>query len=92
MDGIIGYTSSPLRIPLYLGILLMILSGVYVIGALIFADYVTSLALSAVLFALMLIGGLILVSIGIVGEYLARIYTEVKDRPKYLIAKTNCDK
>ena len=92
MDGIIGYTSSPLRIPLYLGIVLMILSCVYILGSLIFSDYVTSLAMSAILFAVLFVGGLILVSIGIVGEYLARIYTEVKDRPKYLIAKTNCDK
>ncbi|MBR2079888.1 MAG: glycosyltransferase family 2 protein [Clostridia bacterium] len=92
MDGIIGYTSSPLRIPLYLGILLIILSGFYIIGALLFSDYIDSVTLSAVLFAVMFIGGLILVSIGIAGEYLARIYTEVKDRPKYLIAKTNCDK
>ena len=92
MDGIIGYTSSPLRIPLYLGIVLMILSCVYILGSLIFSDYVTSLAMSVILFAVLFVGGLILVSIGIVGEYLARIYTEVKDRPKYLIAKTNCDK
>ena len=92
MDGIIGYTSSPLRIPLYLGIVLMLLSCVYILGSLIFSDYVTSLAMSAILFAVLFVGGLILVSIGIVGEYLARIYTEVKDRPKYLIAKTNCDK
>ena len=92
IDGIIGYTSSPLRIPLYLGIVLMILSCVYILGSLIFSDYVTSLAMSAILFAVLFVGGLILVSIGIVGEYLARIYTEVKDRPKYLIAKTNCDK
>ena len=45
-----------------------------------------------VLFAILFVGGLILISLGIAGEYLARIYTEVKDRPKYLIAKTNCDK
>ena len=43
----------------------------------------------AILFGVLFVGGLILVSIGIAGEYLARIYTEVKDRPKYLIAKTN---
>lgn len=92
MDGIIGYTSSPLRIPLYLGILLILLSGIYVVGAILFSDYVDSVTLSAILFAVMFVGGLILISIGIAGEYLARIYTEVKNRPKYLIAKTNCDK
>ena len=92
LDGIIGYTSSPLRIPLYLGILMVIASCLYVFGALLFSDYVDSLAHCAILFAVLFVGGLILLSIGIAGEYLARIYTEVKDRPKYLIAKTNCDK
>lgn len=95
MDGIIGYTSSPLRIPLYLGILMIIFSGIYAIGVLIHlitVGYVFSLTLRAIMFGILFVGGLILISIGIAGEYLARIYTEVKDRPKYLIAKTNCDK
>ncbi len=95
MDGIIGYTSSPLRIPLYLGILMILFSGVYAIGVLVHlvaAGYVFSLTLRAIMFGILFVGGLILISIGIAGEYLARIYTEVKDRPKYLIAKTNCDK
>ena len=92
IDGIIGYTSTPLRIPLYLGILMIISSFLFIIGAGLFSDYVESLGHCAIIFAVLLVGGLILVSIGIAGEYLARIYTEVKDRPKYLIAKTNCDK
>ena len=93
MDGIIGYTSSPLRIPLYLGILLMAVSCIYALGVIIklcVIGYVFSLTLRAILFGVLFVGGLILLSIGIAGEYLARIYTEVKDRPKYLIAKTNC--
>lgn len=95
MDGIIGYTSTPLRIPLYLGILMIILSGIYAFGVvikLIVAGHIFSLTTRAILFGILFVGGLILISIGIAGEYLARIYTEVKDRPKYLIAKTNCDK
>ena len=93
MDGIIGYTSSPLRIPLYLGIIMLLLSGIYAVGMIIAAavtDVVFSFISVAALFCILFIGGLILISIGIVGEYLARVYTEVKDRPKYLIAKTNC--
>ena len=95
LDGIIGYTSSPLRISTYSGIFLIILSALYAIGViirLIAAGHVFSLTLRAVLFAVLFVGGLVLVCIGIAGEYLSRIYTEVKDRPKYLIAKTNCDK
>lgn len=93
LDGIIGYTSSPLRIPLYLGIVLVVLSIIYALAVVIklcVVGHVFSLTSRGILFGLLFIGGLILLSIGIVGEYLARIYTEVKDRPKYLIAKTNC--
>ena len=95
LDGIIGYTSSPLRIPLYLGILLLALSGiyaVYVVAQLIVMKGLFLPTLKATFFAVLFVGGLILISLGIAGEYLARIYTEVKDRPKYLVAKTNCDK
>lgn len=95
MDGIIGYTASPLRIPLYLGILLLFLSVVYTVCVIVqyaVIGAVFLLTMKVTLFAILFVGGLILISLGIAGEYLARIYTEVKDRPKYLIAKTNCDK
>lgn len=93
LDGIIGYTSSPLKISMYLGTIFVILSAVYAVYNLVF--YIVTrnlfpLTMRAILFFVLLIGGLILICIGIVGEYLSRIYTEVKDRPKYLIAKTNC--
>lgn len=93
LDGIIGYTSSPLRISMVCGIILLALSAVYALGViirLIAVGHIFSLMLRAILFAVLFVGGLILVCIGIAGEYLSRIYTEVKDRPKYLIAKTNC--
>lgn len=93
MDGIIGYTSSPLRIPLYMGVLLLFLSVVFaVVNGIVSLCTVSGLTfeVALILFSVLFVGGLVLVSIGIVGEYLARIYTEVKDRPKYLIAKTNC--
>ena len=95
MDGIIGYTASPLRIPLYLGLFLLALSGIYAVYVAVQLIVMKGLflpTLKAALFAILFVGGLILISLGIAGEYLARIYTEVKDRPKYLVAKTNCDK
>lgn len=94
MDGIIGYTSSPLRIPLYLGIILLFSGvGFAVVNTVIWlcsASHGFTFVNALILFSILFVGGLILISIGIVGEYLSRIYTEVKDRPKYLIAKTNC--
>ncbi len=95
LDGIIGYTASPLRIPLYFGglsILASFMYAIYVVIQLLTINYAIPLVGRFLLFSVLFGIGLILISIGIVGEYLARIYTEVKDRPKYLIAKTNCNK
>lgn len=92
IDGILSFTSTPLRIPLYLGIILCISSVILAVCGLIrllmpsvttFPIYV--LLLSAVLF----VGGLILCSMGLIGEYVGRIYTESKNRPIYIISETN---
>ncbi|MBQ8210291.1 MAG: glycosyltransferase family 2 protein [Clostridia bacterium] len=95
IDGIIGYTSTPLRFPLYTGILSLIAGFVYTVVLIITAIVSggsLALGVAAVIDAVVIVGGLILLSIGIAGEYLSRIYTEVKGRPKYLVAKTNCKK
>lgn len=95
LDGIIGYTAAPLKLPVYTGILSLAAGVIYalaVIVKLIVLGRTFPLGSRVTLCAVLLIGGLILLSVGIVGEYMARIYTEVKNRPKYLIAKTNCKK
>lgn len=94
-DGIIGYTSSPLRLPLYLGILSLAIGFVYTVVLIILAVVNggnLALGIAAATDAVIIMGGLVLLSMGIAGEYLSRIYTEVKGRPKYLVAKTNCKK
>ena len=89
IDGILGFTASPLRIPLYLGFIsifaavLLFIFGIVEWAVSFFSSYIMLLA--AVLF----VGGLILCSIGILGEYLARVYTETKQRPVYIISETN---
>lgn len=93
IDGILGFTSSPLRLPLYLGLLTCIASVILAIVGLVRVLMPTvdfplySLLLSAILF----IGGIILVCLGLIGEYLARIYTESKHRPSYIISETNIE-
>ena len=42
---------------------------------------------STLLFAILLLGGIQLITLGIVGEYISRIYDEVKGRPLYLVAE-----
>ena len=92
LDGILGYTTSPLRIALWLGILLCVVGagvGIYAVvrrfvcDELLMQSFVT---LYGVLFVLV---GIILGVLGILGEYLARVYTEIKGRPVYIISETN---
>lgn len=88
LDGIIEYTSAPLQISLILG---SVLTGIMVCFLLVFlvmsllgkAITSTTIVLTAILF----FGGIILLSIGILGEYLSKTYDEVKARPNYIVKK-----
>ena len=92
IDGILGYTNSPLRIPLWLGLVsgfasvILFLYGFIRMCVSSLWDGATYVMLLA---AILFMGGLILCSIGVVGEYTARIYTESKGRPNYIISETN---
>ena len=88
-DGITSFSVKPLRIISTIGILCVLLSLVemaYIIVAWIQGNVVTGW--SSLLFSLWFIGGLLLLSIGIIGEYIGKIYTEVKHRPRYIIEKS----
>lgn len=87
MDGILSFSSAPLRPAIWLGFLAagLGLSGIacFLAVRLFTGAWVSG---SAMLFvAILLLGGVQLVVIGVLGEYLARIYGEVKHRPLYLV-------
>ena len=87
IDGITSFTTAPLRIATFMGILSALLAFIYIIyivvKTLILGVDVPGYA-SLICFILM-IGGIQLVSLGIIGEYLGRIFIEVKNRPLYFI-------
>lgn len=88
-DGITSFSVKPLRLISVIGILCVLLSLVemaYIIVAWIQGDVVAGW--SSLLFSLWFIGGLLLLSIGIIGEYIGKIYIEVKHRPRYIIEKS----
>lgn len=94
IDGILGYTNSPLRFPLYVGAASALVGFVYLLIYIIlnlFSSYLISWFHLAVSIWLLL-GGLILLSLGIIGEYIARIYNEVKGRPVFIVDETNIEK
>lgn len=91
VDGIVSFNTQPLRLCVYLGGALLVLSMAYLIYLFIsiilhgidVPGYFTTIAMISI------IGGVQLISLGIIGEYVGRIYAEVKKRPAYIIASTN---
>lgn len=93
INGIISFSTLPLKLSTFVGIISSIVSIIYlivvVIQKLFFGINVPGYATIVVL--LLLIGGIQLFCLGILGEYLSKIYIEVKNRPVYLI-KTHIGK
>lgn len=94
IGGIVSFSVVPLRIATFFGMISAIGGVGYALFILIYF-WVTGTAigggggLTALTCILLIIGGLILLCIGIIGEYIARIYSEVKQRPVYLISDSN---
>ena len=89
-DGIISFSNKPLKIVGGLGILSIILSTViliYSILSFIFKWNNLTAGWTSIMVTITLFSGIILVSLWMIGEYVARIYDECKDRPQYIINK-----
>jgi glycosyltransferase involved in cell wall biosynthesis len=87
LNGIMSFSSVPLQLASYLGFLVSAVSFfymVYAIGLKLFTDRVV-LGWASVMVAVLFLGGVQLVSLGIIGEYIGRIYDEVKQRPLYIV-------
>ncbi len=87
LDGITAYSKLPLRIAFYMGLLLG-LGSFFLLGHVLFIKFFTEEAVpgwATTSASIFLLGGLQLVGLGIVGEYVGRIFEEVKGRPLYLI-------
>lgn len=95
IQGILSFNDKPLRICIKLGLGCLVLSFSYVVWMLIkYLIDPTSLVSGyfTTIFAVVLLGGIQLLSIGVLGEYIGKIYYEVKRRPHYLIDQTNIEK
>jgi polyisoprenyl-phosphate glycosyltransferase len=86
-DGIISFSSKPLRIATNIGLLasgLAILGVVYALVLRIFTAIWVE-GWTAIMIAVLFIGGIQLISLGVIGEYIGRIYEETKKRPLYIV-------
>ena len=86
VDGITSFSAKPLRIASYTGIVVFILGLLYAVFAIVqhFSGR-TIPGWTSLLVTVLLLGGIQLLSLGIIGEYLARIFNESKARPLYFI-------
>jgi len=87
VDGLTGFSTAPLRLVLDLGFAVSVLSFLFGIATLVskFAGAFLVPGWLTIVLVTSFIGGIQLVVIGVVGEYVARIYDEVKARPLYLV-------
>lgn len=87
LEGITSFTVAPLKVATYLGLsvatLALIYAAVVIWKALMFSDPVRGYP--SLMAAMLFLGGVQLISIGLLGEYVGRIFNEVKGRPLYLV-------
>ena len=94
IDGIISFSQAPLDIASWFGFLMtgiaFLMLIFIVVRRLIFGDPVAGWA--STICVIIFIGGLQLFCLGIMGQYLAKTYMEVKNRPHYIISETNAER
>lgn len=91
LSGITAFSVRPLRFSIYLGVFIAAVSFVYAIYALVVFLF-TDAALpgwTSILMSVLFIGGLNLLMLGIIGEYLGKLFIENKKRPNYIISETD---
>lgn len=87
ISGITSFTTAPLRVASILGILVSFVSFIYIIYLLVrplFGES-TGSGYSSLMAVILFLGGVQLLSLGIIGEYIGRIFNETKHRPLYLV-------
>ncbi len=87
IEGITSFSGAPLKVATYIGVLTAMLSflfGTYVlVKALLFGDAVRGYP--TLMLVILFLGGVQLIALGMIGEYLGRLYLESKQRPLYLV-------
>ena len=87
LEGVISFSVAPLRIWSVIGLITAMLSALY--GVVIIADVLINgrdaPGWASLITVVLFMNGLILLGLGVIGEYLSRVFTEVKQRPLYLV-------
>jgi glycosyltransferase involved in cell wall biosynthesis len=90
LEGITSFTTIPLRIWTYIGLIGAFLSALYA-GFIIFRTLISGVDVpgyASLLVAVLFMGSMQLVSVGLIGEYIGRLYVEAKRRPIFIVRRT----
>ena len=88
IDGITSFSAKPMRIIFTIGMILLFLDIAVAIWVLIaYFRGITIHGWASLMLSVWFLGSLILIGLGIIGEYIGKIYIEVKHRPRYAIAE-----
>lgn len=90
LDGLFSFSSLPLRLATYVGLTFFLMSSMYILYALWsrIIGPATPPGWASLIVAVLFMGSVQLIILGIIGEYLARIYEEAKQRPLFVVRKT----
>lgn len=94
IDGITSFTTSPLRWSAIIGILVSIVGFIYML-IIIFKTIISGVDVpgyASTLVVILFLGGLQLIFLGVIGEYLGRAFYESKNRPLYFVDEYNGEK
>lgn len=94
VQGITSHTTSPLRIATIMGFVVSVIAIIYMmfvlVKTLIYGDPVAGYP--SLIIVILFLGGVQLISLGIIGEYLARVFNESKGRPVYIVREKEISK
>lgn len=87
IDGLTSFTTAPLRLASVMGFVISVAAFIYIVYLLVrpFFGVSTGAGYSSIMAVVLFLGGVQLLSLGIIGEYIARIFNETKHRPLYFV-------
>ncbi|MFD5033592.1 glycosyltransferase family 2 protein [Streptomyces sp. NPDC058405] len=91
LDGLLSFNNKPLRAALYLGLTLLTIAAVYTLWSVgdVLLNGVEAPGYVTLIVIVTALAGVQMVMVGVIGEYVGRVYYEVKDRPHFLVKATN---